>query len=349
MHTKTPSGLIERLSELSSLNGISGFEEPVRDYILRCCLPYAGEAKTDAAGNLYLFRRGKKRTAKPMLFTAHMDEVGMIVKEITEDGYIRFGLIGGIDIRILPGKRVRIGERMVPGIIAMETKVYGSTDEPDRYPGPEDFFIDIGAADRQEALNKVFYGDPVSFVTKPCLFGDGKIKAKAIDDRAGCAVLMELMEEEPFCDTWFAFLVQEEAGLTGAKIVRHHIDPAAAVILEGSSAVDYPDVPAHRRVTSLGMGPVISYTDQLTVYHAGLVKSVMEIADKNEIPWQMKTLPLGGNDAGAISVSEGGTACVSVSVPVRYIHSPHGIASLKDIQNTMELARCLITEGGMSI
>ena len=209
--------MLNQIRELCLLPGVSSFEAPVRSFLRARAEPYADDIRTDTMGNLIVFKKGRKSTGSKLLLAAHMDEVGLIIRSVTDEGYLKFSAVGGIDRRVLLGKPVRIGEKGVPGVIGLKAYHLVSAEEEKTVPKLEEFYIDIGAKDKEEAESKVNLGDCAVFDSDVVAFGDGFLKAKALDDRVGCAILLELLKEELPMDVTFAFTVQEEVG-TAARL-----------------------------------------------------------------------------------------------------------------------------------
>lgn len=271
-----------------------------------------------------------------------MDEVGIIITGIDDDGYLRFDFLGGVDRRVIIGKRVYIGKDRIHGIIGIKAYHHVSKEEEKTVPKLEDMYIDIGAKSKDEAKELVSLGDAGVFEDSVLEFGDGFLKAKAIDDRVGCAAMIKLIESELPCDCTFAFTVQEEVGTRGAKIVSARLNPDIAIVLEGTTAADLPGVPESKRICSLGDGIVIPFMDKGTVYSRGLYKTVTELADKNSIKWQTKTFIAGGTDASVIQRSGSGVDTIAISAPIRNIHSPASIAKISDFEVMPKLAMLLL-------
>ena len=232
--------MIELMKQLCALPGPSGCEDAVREFVLEKVKPFADEMKTDAIGNIMVFRRAKKALERPVVLCAHMDEVGVIIKKITDDGMLKFGFVGGVDPRVVIGRPVRFGD--VQGVIGIKAVHLTTAAERRTMPKTKDLYIDIGAASKAAAEDKVSLGDYGVFDSAVVEFGDGLIKAKAIDDRVGCAALLKLIEDEPPIDTWFCFTVQEEVGLRGAASMAYALDPGFAMVLEGTTAADLAEV-----------------------------------------------------------------------------------------------------------
>ncbi len=334
--------MLSELKKLCSLPGVSGREDAVRDFILTVCREYCDEVKTDTMGNVLAFKKGKKTPREPIMLAAHMDEVGVIITNITEDGYLKFDFVGGIDRRVVLGKKVYIGDSLIPGIIGMKAFHLADKSEEDRIMKVKEMYIDIGAESKEEASSLISLGDVGSFDGECVEFGDGFIKAKAIDDRIGCCIMLSLMREALPADIWFAFTVQEEVGCRGAVTAAYSVKPGVALILEGTTAADIPSQKGGEKVCIAGGGPVIPFMDGGAVYDRKLYNTLRSLADANFIPWQTKTLISGGTDAQAIQRSRAGVKTAAISAAVRYIHSPSSVACVKDFDNILKLARLFL-------
>ena len=240
--------LTETLKELCALPGVSSCEDAVRDYIRAITAPYADRSYTDTLGNLIIEKKGVSPGTKKVMLAAHMDEVGLMVHTITEDGYLKFRPVGGIDRRVLLGKPVLVGKQKLPGVIGLKAYHLTSGEEARSIPKLTEFYIDIGADSREEALRHVSPGDIVCFDTDILEFGHGFLKAKAIDDRIGCTVMVELLKEPLPMDCTFVFTVQEEVGTRGAFGAAFSVTPDIALILEGTTAADLPEMESHQKV-----------------------------------------------------------------------------------------------------
>ena len=329
--------MLELIKELCQKSGVSGFEEEIRTAIVEKVRPYASSAKVDSIGNLIVFKKGLKRTEKNLLVTAHMDEVGFIVKKIDDAGYIKFAAVGGIDRRIMLGKKVLVGENRVPGIIGLRAYHLVSPAEEKIVPKTEDMYIDIGAADKTTAQTVVSPGDYIVFDSDCVEFGNRLLKTKAIDDRLGCAIMIKLLEQDLPLDCTFVFSAQEEVGTRGAFGAAFSVSPDIALVLEGTTAADLPGIKAHKHVTELGKGPVLGIMDNATLYDRELFELLRDTARQNNIPWQVKQYISGGNDASAIQRSKNGVRVASISAPVRYLHTPSCVASIKDFNSMLLL------------
>lgn len=319
------------IKELCNAPGVSGDEKAVRELIKEKIAPYADETVTDSMGNLIALKKGKSSEKRVMLST-HTDEVGFIISGFTEKGCLEFKTVGGIDTRVIIAKRVYVGDEKIPGIIGIKAVHLQKRSERSTVPEVSSLYIDIGVKSKAEAEKKVRLGDYAVFATEFELFGDGNIKAKAIDDRAGCAVLCETIQREVEFDTYFCFLVQEEVGLRGAQIAARRIKPDVALVLEATTCSDIGGYDENEYVTKLGGGVVITARDGSSIVPEDYRKFLERLCERKGIPYQYKKTTRGGNDAGAIYISDEGVKCASLSIPCRYLHSPVGVASLADIQ-----------------
>ncbi len=335
--------MLETIKELCALSGISGRENAVRNFIVNKIKDYA-EYSVDPLGNLIVFKKGKNLAKNKVMLDAHMDEVGMIISAITSEGYLKFVKVGGIDSRVMVGRAVKVGDKAVNGVIGIKPVHLVDKDAEADIPKPDDLYIDIGAESREEAAEYVRIGDAAWFAGDFIEFGDGFIKSKALDDRAGCAILIEMIRSELEYDTWFSFSVQEEIGTRGAQTAAFTIDPDYAIVVETTTAADISGVKDEKRVCICGEGGTVSFMDRSTLYDRELFDKAFEVAEKNGIKCQPKTMVAGGNDAGAIHKSRGGVKVLTVSVPCRYLHSPGCVVKYGDVEESYELITAMAEE-----
>lgn len=319
------------LKDLCLLNGTSGREEAVRNYIIEKIKDKC-EYSVDALGSVIAFKKGKKAPDKKVLVAAHTDEVGFIITNITDDGYLRFAPVGGIDAAVVLGRRVDING--IKGVVGAKAVHLLSDDEKKNEPAFDKLAIDIGAADKAEAEKAVSLGDCAYFASDYCEFGDGFIKSKALDDRIGCMLMIELINSDLEYDTYFCFNVQEEVGLRGSGCSAYAVKPDVAVILESTTAADIDGVTGGDKCCVLGKGPVVSFMDDRTIYDKQIFDLAFEVAKEYNIKIQTKTKIAGGNDAGAIQKSGAGCRVAAVSLPCRYIHSGSSVVKIADIEET---------------
>ena len=325
----------ELLKELCLIDGISGDEGAVRDYIISKVKDYC-QYSVDDLGNLICFRKGRKSSKKKLMICAHMDEVGFMVTYIRSDGTLRFDCVGGIDPSVIIGRRVRVGKDRISGVIGSTAVHNLSREQREKAPSVDSLYIDIGAASKEEAEKHVFLGDCVYYDSEFTDLGEHCVKSKAIDDRAGCAIMIKLMQEKPDYDTYFVFNVQEEIGLRGSAVSSFSVAPDFAIVLEATTAADIDGVTGEKRVCELGRGPVVSFMDRRTIYDKELYRLAFDLAT-----CQTKTMIAGGNDAGAIHISGKGVRTISVSVPCRYLHSPSSVIDMSDLISSYKLVKNL--------
>ena len=324
------------LKTLCDLNGTSGNEAAVRDYILEQIQPYCTTCTVDAMGSVIAFKKGKRTPEKRVMLSAHMDEVGFIITGATEEGYLQFAPVGGINPSAVLGRRLAL-ENGGFGMVGTVPIHLLHEDAGEKVPSFDELLIDVGAADKQTAEAIAPVGSFAYFSESYVAFGDGKICAKALDDRIGCMLMIELLQSELEADTWFCFQVQEEVGLRGAACTGSRVQPDRVLVLEATTAADLDGVTGDKRVCVLGDGPVVSFMDGATIYDRALYRMARETADENGIPSQTKT-----NDAGALQRAGQGSAALAVSLPCRYIHSGASVVQQSDIDATRALLAALL-------
>lgn len=327
------------LEKLCKLNGTSGDESSVKNFILDKIEGFC-EYSIDPLGSVIAFKKGKKTPQNKIMLCAHMDEVGFIITDIDDEGYLSFYPVGGIDPKVVVGRVVQIDA--VKGVIGLTPVHLISDDEKRKAPEFKKLRIDIGAKDKKDALKYVSPGDYAYFVSDYYDLGDGYIKAKALDDRIGCMLLIEMIRSELEYDTYFCFNVQEEVGLRGSACTSYQVQSDISVILESTTAADLCSVTGGDRVCVLGNGPVISFMDGRTVYDKELYHLALKTAEENGINIQTKTAVAGGNDAGAIQTSGRGSKVIAVSLPCRYIHSGSSVVKKSDIDDARNLLKVLL-------
>ena len=331
------------LKELSEAIGVSGNEDAVRKIIADAVRDYVDELRTDTLGNLFAVKKargaqGAKRAFKVML-AAHMDEVGLMITGHDGNGGLRFQPVGGIDDRVLLGKMLLVGPDKIPGVIGVKPVHLLKGDEGKQVIKMDDMRIDIGASSKEEAEGLVKLGQVAAFSTRYNKVGR-TATGKAFDDRAGCAVLVELLKGARFpFDLHAVFTVQEEVGLRGARVAASAVEPDCAFVLEGTICDDLPKDKDTSPTTELGKGPAISLMDRSAFADRRLVDHLIATAEKLGIPYQFKQPGIGGTDAGAITRSKAGVPTAPVAVPCRYIHSPVSRLSLDDFEDTVRLMR----------
>ncbi|MBU0705189.1 MAG: M42 family metallopeptidase [Chloroflexi bacterium] len=327
------------LQELSNAIGVSGDEGDVRAVVLDAVREHVDEFNVDTMGNVLAFKRGTGRNRLRVMLAAHMDEVGLMVVGHDGDGFLQVRTVGGIDLRLLPGALLHVGPDRIPGVIGVKPIHLLEPNERTQAPKIENLLVDVGAKSKDEANKLAPLGAYAAFATQFRELGP-TVSGKAFDDRAGCAVLVELLRGERFrFDLHAAFTVQEEVGLRGAQVAAYTIEPDCAFALEGTIADDIPKDKEGSPTTELGRGPAITVMDRSFIADRRLVRLLTSTADVLDIPYQFKQPGIGGTDAGAIHQARAGVPSVTVAVPCRYIHGPVALMSLDDFDNTVLLMR----------
>ena len=328
------------LKQLTEAAGVSGDENDVRLLIRDLIADHVDEWSVDTMGNLLATKRGTGQYDLRVLIDAHMDEVGLIVTEIDSGGMLKFTTIGGFDDRTLLGKVVQIGPKGITGVIGARAVHLLKSGEMSKIVKRDAMRIDIGAKNKDAAGGKVKIGDRVAFVTEyEELEGGRAAIGKALDNRAGCAALIELLRGEPYpFDLVAAFTVQEEVGLRGAKVAAAKAQPDVALVLECTPAYDLPNENDVSPNVAMGKGVSIYVMDARTIQDPRLVAHIMSTADANDIPYQVRQPGGGGTNTGAIQRAGAGIPAATLAVPGRFAHTPSMMISLDDYENMIRLA-----------
>jgi putative aminopeptidase FrvX len=329
------------LEKLSNACGVTGREEQVRNLMVQLMTPYADEIQVDKMENVIAIKKGKAKAPKIML-AAHMDEVGLMVKTITKDGFLQFSKMGGIDDRILPAQKVTVFTKngQFPGIIGSKPPHIQKEEERKKILAYDDLFIDVGAESKEDVVNRgVSIGDPIAFDIKYVKLGNDVVMGKAFDNRAGCITMVETLKllTQTGCTVCAVGTVQEEVGLRGAATAAFGVDPDLAIALDVTIAGDVPGVREFDTSVKMGKGPALTISDSGLITHPKVLRWLKETAEEEKIPYQIESGLLGSTDAARISITRQGIPSGNVSIATRYIHSPVGMLSLKDIENAAKL------------
>lgn len=327
--------MTELIKTLCDLDGVSGDEGAVKQFIISKIDGFC-DYRTDALGNILVFKKGKNKPEKLVMLDAHTDEVGLIISGITEDGFLKFKTVGGIDTAALMFRKVRINGEILGAISGKPIHLLSGNDTK-KLPDADSLFIDIGCKTKEEALNLVTLGDRAVICGEFVKTGD-KILSKALDDRIGCAILIELIKQESEYDFCASFSVQEEIGLRGAKTAAFSLNPDCAIVLEATTAADIAGVSDEKSVCKLGNGPAVSFMDRATVYDRAFYNAALN----SGITCQPKAAVAGGNNSGAVHLSRGGVRTIAISVPCRYIHTASCVADINDCENALKLAKYML-------
>lgn len=323
------------LKELTQTFGVSGYEEKIRDYIIKTILPYVDELKTDAMGNIIALKKGSGGN-KRIMASAHMDEIGFTVTAVDDKGFLKVKSVGGISMHVSYMNRV-IFENGTIGIISSISKIDEiKTNDIDK------LYIDIGAKDKEDALKKVNVGDCASYYGEYTELQNNLVTSKALDDRIGCYIQIEALKQldKPYHDTYFVFSVQEEVGLRGAETAAARINPDMGISLDVTTSFDVPDRTNGNVV--VGKGAAIKMQDSSVFCDRELTKELIQCAEDNNIEYQLEVLPGGGTDAGAINLSNKGVKSIGISIGERYLHSPHGLLSMDDANACINLLKSFL-------
>lgn len=331
------------LKKLTEASGVSGNEKEVRDLIISEIKDYVDSIKVDRLGNIIAYKKGKD-SKKKIMITAHMDEVGLLVKEIDSMGLLKFMTVGGIDKRVLVSKKVLVGKDKIPGVIGAKPIHLQKREEWKRALNIDELYIDIGVKNKEEAEKIVQIGDYVSFDSDHIEFGENLVKAKALDNRVGCSLLVDLIKEDTDTSFYGVFTVMEEVGLVGAGPAAYEVEPDISLILEGTLCYDMPKLDTHLVPTYLNKGPAISLIDRTTIYNKDFRNFIVNMAKRHDIPYQYRKTSMGGNDSGKIHTVKKGSLTATISVPCRYIHSPISVMSKEDYNNTFRLLKVVLPE-----
>lgn len=323
----------EMIKRLTECFGPSGCEAAVRAYI-RAELPKGVEARVDALGSLIVHRKGSAGGRRVMV-AAHMDEIGIVVTHVDKQGFLRFGSVGGVQLLPLMGGRVRFANGTL-GMIGLE-----KLEDATRVPQMDKFYVDVGASGPDHCPVRV--GDIACF-DRPCEELGGRIVAKAMDDRIGCAVLLQTLKElsaSPH-ELFFVFTVQEEVGLRGAATSGFGVEPEIALAVDVTLTGDTPECPP--MAVSLGAGPAIKIKDSGMLSHVGVKDWLIRTAEEAALPFQREVLIRGTTDATAIQVSRAGVPAGCVSIPTRYTHTPSEMVDFGDVQASVQLLKSALTK-----
>ena len=340
--------LVEALEKLSNANGVTGREDEVRELMKKYLKPYVDEIREDRLGNLIAFKKGNK-DAPTVMLAAHMDEVGLMIKNIKKKGFLQFTKIGGIDDRILLAQKVIVHTDKGPltGVVGSKPVHIQTEAEKKKIIEADRLFIDVGARDKEEAEKMgVQVGDVVSFDTKFARLGNDVVLGKAFDDRAGCAMMIETLKrlQKVDCNVYAVGTIQEEVGLRGATIAAFQVAPDVGIALESTVAGDTPGVGEGEAPAKMGEGPVVTVADAGLIAHPKVLRLLIDSAKENKIPYQLETGISGSTDAARISLSREGVPSGVISVATRYIHSPAAILNLDDVEKTVKLAVAAIAK-----
>jgi endoglucanase len=339
MARKVDVGVLQRLSEM---NGPAGFEGPVREYVADMAKGLGAEVEIDKMGNVHGHVPGK---GPKIMLIAHMDEIGLLTADIDDQGFIYFTNLGGWDPRLLPGLEVTVmaPNRDLPGTIGMKPPHITSAAEREKVADMSELFVDTGldAASLKRAGVRV--GTPIAPSTSFRRLSKNRVMGKAFDDRAGCYVLLRLLEEGGLPgDLTFVWSVQEEVGARGGGPAASKVDPDYVLVVESTIAADFPGVPRQKIIARLLHGTVVTVMDRLQIADPGMLDALFEVAKEKGLKVQVKKPGIGATDAGPIHLRGTGYRALPLAVPTRYIHGPAAILDLRDLESTVSLIRAMV-------
>ncbi len=335
---------ISLLAEVCKIPGAPGFEQPIRSFIMEHISGKVDDVYTDSMGNVIAYKKGKKD--KKVMIAAHMDEISFIVTHIDDEGFIKFQPLGGFDPKTLTAQRVIIhGNKDIIGVMASKPIHIMKPEERKKVPDLNDYFIDTGMT-AEEVKKVVFIGAPITRERELIEMGDC-VNSKSLDNRVSVFALLEAIKEledkEVPYDTYGVFTVQEEVGLRGATVASSGIEPDFGIALDTTIAYDLPGANPHEVVTKLGHGTAIKILDGMTIADYRMVNYLKNIANKDDIPYQLEILPAGGTDTASIQRSgKGGAIAGAISIPTRHLHQVIEMAHTKDIRHSIDLLKAAI-------
>ena len=333
------------LEKLTAACGLPGFEGEVRD-IIRAELEGVCELREDNIGNLFATKNPSAKGPRYAL-AAHMDEVGLCIRGIDANGYLKF-VSWGVDQRLLPSMRVLVGNDKIPGAIGCKPIHLQKDSERGSAYEIDAMYIDIGCDKKEEAEKLVSAGDFAAFDSKFALFGEHRVKAKSLDDRVGCAAIIEVLKMDLPHSLTGVFCAQEEIGMRGSAVAAKSLAADVVINIEGTICADTDGVKPHEQVTTQGAGPCLSIMDGTSIYRKSYLEAIAAAAEKNGIPYQYRRTGMGGTDSFNFHTQGGGIPCIGIAVPCRYIHSPVSVMHMHDYENLVRLIAAYIKEGVVS-
>jgi len=316
------------IQQLTAVYGPSGAETSVADLIESLVKDKVDSIRRDALGNLICEVKGTGE--KRIMLAAHMDHIGLVVTHVEKEGYLRVSNVGGISVAHSPARRVKF-QNGVEGVLYEQVLKEGEKSSLTT------LYIDIGAKDEAEALTLVEIGDVAVYAEPAFAVGEHRIASPALDDRAACALLIELLRNLPENHQSIAavFTTQEEVGMRGATVSAYSVQPDEGIALDVTIASDIPEMKIN--AVKLGEGPAVKIKDSRSISNPGVVRRMIDAAKAAGVPCQREVLPFGGTDAGAMQLSRGGMPVGTLSIPCRYVHSACEMIDLRDMEGAKKL------------
>ncbi len=339
---------IDMLRSLTQTPGIASREDKIRDVVATYLGPLVDDLTVDALGNLIGHRKGSR--GPRIAIAAHIDEIGFLVRHVDDNGFLRVQRVGGFDPRVLVAQRVMVHTRSgvaLPGVFQPASKPIHLMQPGDAKDLKlEDLFVDLGM-DSDAVTQQVRIGDMVT-LERDLIEAGNTIVSKALDDRLGVYVMIEALRKavESSAELFAIATTQEEIGLRGAHASAYSVDPDIAIALDVTIAGDVPGGSPDAHVTKLGLGTAIKILDSSQIANPMIVDHLRDLAEENDIPFQMEILPFGGTDAGAFQTSRGGMATATISIPTRYVHTVNEMAHVRDIEASIDLLAAFLNAAG---
>lgn len=336
---------VELLKTICEIPGAPGFENRIRDFVIKEITPHVDSVEVDNLGNVIALKKGKS-SAKKAMIGAHMDEIGFIVTHIDDKGFVRFHTLGGFDPKTLTAQRVIVhGKKDMIGVMGSKPIHVMTPEERTKTSKTTDYFIDMGMP-KEEVEKYISIGNSITRQRELIEMGDC-VNCKSIDNRVSVFILIEMLKEieGPAYDTYGVFTVQEEVGVRGANVSSMSINPDFGFGLDTTIAFDVPGASAHEKITELGKGTAIKIMDGMTICDYRMVEFMKQTADKNNITWQPEILTAGGTDtAGIQRMNPGGAISGAVSIPTRHIHQVIEMAHKNDIRLSIDLLKACVED-----
>ncbi|MBI4982330.1 MAG: M42 family metallopeptidase [Candidatus Omnitrophica bacterium] len=329
------------LKKIIEAAGIPGYESEIAKIMHAEFKKTCSEVQIDNFGNV-IAKKGKGKTR--IMLAAHMDEIGLMVKHITKEGFLYFIKLGGIDDRILPAQRVIVKAKKGDclGIIGTKPPHLQKDEEKKKPLKYEDMFIDIGCKSKEDAEKKVEVGDIIIFEPNSGVLNEKLYYGKAIDDRIGCFALIKIMEKlKVNAEVYAVATTQEEVGLKGARTSAFKIDPDYAIAIDTNAAGDTPQISERESSLKLGAGvsiTIIEASGRGLIVNEKMKNILIDAAKKNKIKYQIDVIEGGMTDGAIIHMNREGVPTGVLSIPTRYIHSPTGVFNIEDLYSAVELA-----------
>ncbi|MEY8001964.1 M42 family metallopeptidase [Clostridium sp. Mt-5] len=331
------------LEKLCNSIGPSGYEKETGKVIMSELKVFTENVNLDRMGNIVVHKNGGDNSTKIMV-VSHMDELGLIITAYNEDGTLRFSPLGNVDKNSLPCKTILIGHKRVPGVIGIKPIHLQSKEEVNKSLSCENMCIDIGASSKEECKKIISLGDFVVFDNNFFYFGDNLLKGRALDNRIGCSILMELLKEDYKCDLYGVFSVQGNIGQRGVYAAAYNIDPDIVIILDAVNSTDGLEVPGYLKTIRLTDGPAIPFKGGESIFDKDIVESIRNKAISMGIPYQKVGDTQEEGELKAVRLTVDSCKIAAVLIPCRYMNSNISVCSRVDYENTLVLLKSYLEE-----